>query len=483
VFKNGDDYKQHLEGYHADLEFTVEDVQVLVTFGSQRVLPKITHCLFCGFEPESGPGSLSDERLRNVIMEHISKEHLQPLALVSLPWDISGDDNGSAYHLNTRQTDSAETQESIKHDRDLVQEYDLDEQEKKQLAGDPSLARFLPSNALQDGREREALTALTENLNKHIEFEKTEFAAAGWAVRLRENVEPWLLEEGLDRGSNPSDMGRASKLQYSAGAIISADEHLDKILNWISPFEIASERNQLFQRQLDGLGMCDWIFQHLFYPMWKSGQQQHAWLVGSPTLEKKILSSTVVKDIAQYCQSSANLAQVTFRFSSSDPSRRSFEDMMRSMIAQLGSKEPGLAILKEAYRQSDRTTLEDHRISPVLSDIAVSYTRIFLHIEGLDEFLVPAYDLAMSSREFCDLLASMPNLHLIASVFRNVEKLGIPSKHGEYLPLISTTDPHGDQAVKHLISEYIDKSSTLSKLPQSTKITIENTLTETSERR
>jgi hypothetical protein len=153
------------------------------------------------------------------------------------------------------------------------------------------------------------------------------------------------------------------------------------------------------------------------------------------------------------------------------------------MIAQLGSKEPGLAILKEAYRQSDRTTLEDHRISPVLSDIAVSYTRIFLHIEGLDEFLVPAYDLAMSSREFCDLLASMPNLHLIASVFRNVEKLGIPSKHGEYLPLISTTDPHGDQAVKHLISEYIDKSSTLSKLPQSTKITIENTLTETSERR
>jgi hypothetical protein len=479
VYEIADEYKQHLESQHP--EYTADRVRLLVNFGSQQVLPEMTYCLLCGFEPETGHEVLDDDELQEAIMDHIAKQHMQPLALASLPWDIPGAEDGSADQLlDEKQIESAEARESIIHDENLVLEANLDEREAKRLADDPSLARFLQSNVPEDNEE---LKKLKDNeFEKRIRSLDSEFAEVGAVARLQADVEPWLLEVGVDRSPDASGVPEVPTFGDSAEGITSADKEFQEIIGWISPRQTFSERDLIIQEPLNVPSMCDWILEYAFYPLWKTEGQQQAWLVGRPTLEKAILFSTVVDDIAQYCRRTANIGQATFRFSSSDPSRRSFEDLLRFMIAQLGRQQPGLMALREAYRQSEQNTLEDSQLRPILFMIAASYSRIFLHVDGLDAFPVPTGNLAETLREFKGLLQAMPNLHLMASI-RNAEGIPVSGERGDHDPHIWMVDLYGNLTVKHFISRHIKQSSRLSQLPERFKTLIEDTLAETSERR
>lgn len=62
-----------------------------------------------------------------------------------------------------------------------------------------------------------------------------------------------------------------------------------------------------------------------------------------------VLHSTAVKDIKAHCQQSVNTAYAVFYCSFSDTRKQSGGDLVRCLVTQLGWKDPGLSMLRQAF--------------------------------------------------------------------------------------------------------------------------------------
>jgi hypothetical protein len=87
----------------------------------------------------------------------------------------------------------------------------------------------------------------------------------------------------------------------------------------------------------------------------------------------------VVEDIRAHCASAANSGHAVFYFSFSHTQKQSYKDLLRSLVVQLGWKEPGLSMLVQAYRKPDRSLpgvddLEKILYSSMESDSSINNT-------------------------------------------------------------------------------------------------------------
>jgi len=75
-------------------------------------------------------------------------------------------------------------------------------------------------------------------------------------------------------------------------------------------------------------------------------------MYGKAGCGKTVLSSTAIEDIGYTCERDADASHAFLYFSFSDKRKQSDGDLLRSLVAQLGWREPGLSMLRQAYKNA-----------------------------------------------------------------------------------------------------------------------------------
>jgi NACHT domain len=112
------------------------------------------------------------------------------------------------------------------------------------------------------------------------------------------------------------------------------------------------------------------------------------WLHGIPGCGKSVLSSTILDDLFQFCQSQEGYVAAYFYFSFSDPQKQARELMIRSIIAQLIQRRSmipnSLDTLFSLYpKNSQQASIEAYLRA--LRDLIQDFPRVYLVLDALDE--------------------------------------------------------------------------------------------------
>nr|POF13639.1 vegetative incompatibility protein het-e-1 [Quercus suber] len=178
---------------------------------------------------------------------------------------------------------------------------------------------------------------------------------------------------------------RTSSIEVHVQSIqdVQRSEQSKKIIDWLSapdPWTNHSSARQKYEPQTGA-----WLLDSDWYQQWKAGSVNHIWLFGKPGCGKTVLCSTAVEDMKGHCAAIENTALAVFYFTFSDKQKQKYEDLLRSLVAQLGWKEPGLSMLQEAYHKPDSTMLGVNDLEKILIASIQSYNVVFLMLDALDE--------------------------------------------------------------------------------------------------
>jgi hypothetical protein len=121
------------------------------------------------------------------------------------------------------------------------------------------------------------------------------------------------------------------------------------------------------------------------YRRWKAGHTSYLWLYGKAGCGKTVLCSTAIEDIQAYCESIPKSGHAVFYFSFSDNQKQSYESLLRSLVVQLGWREPGLSMLVQAYEKPDRSIPGPNELENILLSSMVSFDKVFIILDALDE--------------------------------------------------------------------------------------------------
>ncbi len=160
-------------------------------------------------------------------------------------------------------------------------------------------------------------------------------------------------------------------------------ERYQRIVAWLSPSDPWINHASARQRHEPETGQ--WLLQSEQYLAWKAGTTSQLWLHGKVGCGKTVLCSTVIDDVQAHCSSTKNTAVAMFYFTFSDNLKQSYADLLRSVVAQLASKEPGFSMLYQAYDKPERRPLTTDELENVLLATVHAHEEVLLILDALDE--------------------------------------------------------------------------------------------------
>jgi hypothetical protein len=143
------------------------------------------------------------------------------------------------------------------------------------------------------------------------------------------------------------------------------------------------------------------------------------------------------------------------------------------MVVQLGHREPGVSLLRQAYERS--APIGTDELYRILAAVIRSYDLIFLHLDGLDECLGQRdarLDILASLETF---LREFPEIRLIATsrdypdVRSRIESIGATTMLLDKQAI--------DSDIRRFISTQLAEDTQLRQWPASSKKIVEDTLT------
>jgi hypothetical protein len=248
-----------------------------------------------------------------------------------------------------------------------------------------------------------------------------------------------------------------------------AEDQRKKIIDWLLPPDPRTNHESAHQRHEPGTGV--WFLRSEQYQRWKAGSIRHLWLCGKAGCGKTVLCSTAIDDVQTYCKKAGNAGQAFFYFSFADSHKQSYEDLLRSIVVQLGFKEPGLSMLRQACEKLELPRVDD--LNKILLCCIASYDEVFLHIDALDE--CPEGDDGRQKvlRHLEQLVLSAPRLRVLATsrdvldVRESMAKLGAEP--------ISIAARMVDADIQNYVSKQMSRDRRLSRLDPASKTLIEET--------
>jgi hypothetical protein len=156
-----------------------------------------------------------------------------------------------------------------------------------------------------------------------------------------------------------------------------------KIVAWLAPPDPGTNHDTARQRHENQTG--NWLLKSSQYQSWKTGAASHLWMYGKAGCGKTILCSTAVEDIRVTCEHDADTSLAFFYFSFSDERKQSDSDLLRSLVAQLGWREPGLSMLRHAYGDAKRSVPGPDELEKILLASIRSCSKVHILIDALDE--------------------------------------------------------------------------------------------------
>jgi hypothetical protein len=166
---------------------------------------------------------------------------------------------------------------------------------------------------------------------------------------------------------------------------IARSDEIDKIKSWLSPPDPWT--NHHTARSFHQAGTGTWVLDSDAYKAWLCGSNRHLWLYGKAGCGKTILSSTIVEHVQHHCLQAVDFGFAPFYFTFSDKGKQSYEALLRSLVAQLGTQEPGLAKLREKYAQRHRMQggINVQTLESTLLAVLAAYDTVFVVLDALDE--------------------------------------------------------------------------------------------------
>ncbi|KAI6826758.1 Pfs, NACHT and ankyrin domain protein [Hortaea werneckii] len=255
-------------------------------------------------------------------------------------------------------------------------------------------------------------------------------------------------------------------------------QHSDRwrrIVDWLSAPDPWTNHRSARERHEPHTG--DWLLQSPPYLDWKAGKTRHLWICGKAGCGKTVLSSTIIEDIKQLCDTDENLARFglgAFYFTFSDKQKQSYEDLLRSLVEQLAWKQDGYSRLQQAFDNPSRGRLGKDELENILDLSFQAYDRVFITLDALDES-TEENDIRQKMLEQLEkLVQNASNVKLLAT---SREALDIHESMGMLeAQRIDVADSKVDKDIrKYLVSE-LSKDRRLSRLSDKTTSLILDTL-------
>jgi len=209
------------------------------------------------------------------------------------------------------------------------------------------------------------------------------------AVQVLGLAEELKSQRVLDRLENWSHgvTVTVDQISYDTSQLLSIaqSDEIDKILEWLSPPDPWT--NHHTARSFHQAGTGRWVLDNDAYRAWLGGLTRHLWLYGKAGCGKTILSSTIVEDVQRHCRQAVNFGFAPFYFTFSDQAKQSYEALLRSLVAQFGTQEPGLPLLREKYDQRHKLQggLSVQSLESILLAVLAAYDTAFVVLDALDE--------------------------------------------------------------------------------------------------
>jgi hypothetical protein len=159
-----------------------------------------------------------------------------------------------------------------------------------------------------------------------------------------------------------------------------------KIRKWLSPPDPSLNYQKALQQHQNDTGL--WFLESKQYENWKTSPASILWLYGIPGCGKTILSSTIIRNISQYCVDKSVKATAYFYFDFNDPQKQDPELMIRSLICQLLQQCSKMPTILETLFSSCETgqrqpALDD--LLEVLRQTILAFSHSYIVLDALDE--------------------------------------------------------------------------------------------------
>jgi Cdc6-like AAA superfamily ATPase len=217
-----------------------------------------------------------------------------------------------------------------------------------------------------------------------------------------------------------------------------------------------------------------WLLRSDQYQRWEAGDIHHLWLYGKAGCGKTVLCSTVIEDIRVHCESKKNATYAAFYFTFSDNQKQSYENLLRSLVAQLGWKEPALSMLVQAYEKPNASIPGADELENIFLACIQSYDELLLLLDALDE-CPEVGEVRQSVLDGLERLASKaPNIRTFVTS-REVSDVG-ESMATLGADLVSVAARLVDADIQRYISSQLSRDRKLSKSDKTAKKLIQDTI-------
>ncbi|KAM0546427.1 hypothetical protein ACHAPJ_010894 [Fusarium lateritium] len=207
-------------------------------------------------------------------------------------------------------------------------------------------------------------------------------AAAAFAKELLAYVQP----SEVDRERPVVDILRQATHQrvVRLESRMIKDEDM-QILNSLTPIDYTPQQKDFFDRRQPETGQ--WFLESPEFQNWLEVKQQTLFCPGIPGAGKTILASIIIDDLISRFGDKEDIGFAYIYCNFQQHSTQSAENMVKNLLKQLAQGLTSLPdYVKDLCIRSSKTrsaTLED--FSSVLQNVAETYSRVFIVIDGLDE--------------------------------------------------------------------------------------------------
>ncbi|KAI9654916.1 MAG: hypothetical protein M1821_005669 [Bathelium mastoideum] len=314
------------------------------------------------------------------------------------------------------------------------------------------------------------LSKKLQELRKHDKLEGLRRKARSEMQRM---WYPFRKETLAKLRANVGDVRERLKLALQVLQLsVQQSDRFRKIVDWLSPPDPWTSHRSARQRFEDQTGM--WLLQSDQYQRWKAGAVRHLWISGKAGCGKTVLCSTAIEDVQAHCEMGDNVVLAVFYFSFSDNQKQSYEDLLRSLVAQLAWKEPGLSMLQQAYEKPNQSVPREDDLEKILLSSVGSYNEVFLVLDALDESPEDG-DIRQAMLERVESLTqSASNLKILATSreLRDVRE----SMETVKAEPISVATSAVDEDIRKYVATQLSRDRRFSRLNSRTTTLIEETI-------
>ncbi|OAL54609.1 hypothetical protein IQ07DRAFT_501239 [Pyrenochaeta sp. DS3sAY3a] len=161
---------------------------------------------------------------------------------------------------------------------------------------------------------------------------------------------------------------------------------LSGLRQWLQAPNPSIEPQRALEKRLPET--CIWILESDKYARWKTRPASILWLHGIPGSGKTVISTAILQDLLESCNSRSNGVSAHFYFSINSVHMQCPETLLRSLVCQLSQncvQMPASLDTLFALRDNNQELPSLQALLGVLRQMIMEFPQVFILVEALDE--------------------------------------------------------------------------------------------------